>query len=113
MYIQYMKKFRNSDWLSAVRLIPNSAIMCYHSANLCLVISANFCYHILAGKTLHGKNKYGGQGSANSANISLKFEVNSTLILPVKCSLTKLEESQCYNLTFSSINERTKAFLIR
>ena len=44
-------------------------------------------------KNFHGKNKYGGQGSGNLANVSLKFEVNSTLILPVKCSLTKLEES--------------------
>ena len=55
------------------------------------------CYgdieHILAGKTLHGENKYGGPGSAKSVNISLKFEVNCTLILPAKCPLTKLEES--------------------
>ena len=58
-------------------------------------------------KNLHWKNKYGGQAPANSANISLKFEVN--LILLVKCPLTELEESQCYKLTFSSINERTKA----
>ena len=61
------------------------------------VTSTNFCYHsvnhILLGKNFHGKNKYGGQGSGNLANVSLKFEVNSTLILPVKCSLTKLEES--------------------
>ena len=28
-----------------------------------------------------------------SVNTLLKFEVNSTLILPVKCPLTKLEES--------------------
>ena len=28
----------------------------------------------------------------NSGNFWLKFEVNSTLILPVKCPLTKLEE---------------------
>ena len=33
--IIYMKKFRNSDWLRAVRLIPISAILCYHSAHLC------------------------------------------------------------------------------
>ena len=56
-----MKKLRNSDWMTAVRLISNGAILCYRSANL--------CYHILAGeKNLHGKNKYGGQGSENSAN---------------------------------------------
>ena len=41
--IIYIKKFRNSDWLRAVRLIPNSAILCYHSANLCYH-SANLCY---------------------------------------------------------------------
>ena len=53
--------------------------------------------HFWRGKTLHGKNKYiyCGQGSANSGNVSLKFEVNSTLI------------------TFSCINERTRAFLNR
>ena len=73
-----MKKLRNFDWLRAVRLIPNSTV-CYHSEN--------FCYH-------GGKNKFGGQITANSGNISLKFEVSSTLILPaVKCPLTKLEES--------------------
>ena len=87
-----MKKIRNSDWLGAVRLIPNSAILCYHSANM-YHHSANLCYHILAGKNLHGKNKYGGQGSANSGNISLKFEVNSTLILPVKSPLNEPKES--------------------
>ena len=68
-----------------MRLIPNSATLCYYNAHL--------CYHILAGNTLHGKNKYGGPGSANSVNISLKCEVHSTLILPVKYLLTKLEES--------------------
>ena len=67
-----MKTFLNSDWLRAVRLIPNSA---------------NFCYLDDTGleKTFTGKtNMPGGQGSANSENISSKFEVNSTLILPVK-----------------------------
>ena len=73
-----MKTFRNSDLVRAGRLIPNRATL---------------CYHILAGKTLHGKNKYGGPGSAKSVNISLKFEVHSTLTLPVKCPLTKLGES--------------------
>ena len=29
-----MKKFCNSEWLRALRLIPNSAILCYHSPNL-------------------------------------------------------------------------------
>ena len=29
------KKNRNSDWLRAVRLIRNSAILCYHSENMC------------------------------------------------------------------------------
>ena len=38
----YMKNFCNSDWLRAVQLIPNRAILCYDSANLCC--------HILAGK---------------------------------------------------------------
>ena len=38
------------------------------------------------------------KSSSNSGNISLKFEVNSTLILPEKCRLNKLEESQCYKL---------------
>ena len=52
-----MQAFRNSDWLRAGVLIANSAIL---------------CYHILAGKNLHGK-KHGGQGSANLGNISLKF----------------------------------------
>ena len=75
-----MKKIRNSDWLGAVRLIPNSAIL-------------SMCYHIWREKTLHGKNKYGSQGSANSGNISLKFEVNSTLILPVKSPLNEPKES--------------------
>ena len=78
-----MKKFRNSHWLRAATLIPNSAISCYHSANL--------CYHILARKNLYGKSEYCGQSSPNSGNISSKFEVNSKLILPVKCPLTKLE----------------------
>ena len=63
--IIYMKNFRNSDWLKAVRFIPNSAILCYHSGN--------FCYHILARKSLHGRTKCGSQDSANSGNISLKF----------------------------------------
>ena len=40
----YMKKFRNSDWLRAMRLIPNIAILCYHSANFCYH-SAILCYH--------------------------------------------------------------------
>ena len=42
------------------------------------------CKFLLGGKyNLHGKNKYGGQGSANSGNI---------LILLWYCQLTKLEE---------------------
>ena len=43
--IIYMKTFRNSDWLRAVRLNPNSAILCCRSANLCYH-SVNFdsCY---------------------------------------------------------------------
>ena len=43
-----------------------------------------------------------GGGKKNSGSISLKFEVNSTLILPVKCPLTELEESQCYKLNTRS-----------
>ena len=100
-----MKKIHNSNSLREVRSILDSAILYYHSADL--------CYHIQARRKPSpcGKNIAACQGSANSVNISLKFEVNSTLILPVKCPLTKLEQSQCYKLTFSSINERTKAFL--
>ena len=60
-----MKKIHNSNSLRAVRSKPSPC----------------------------GKNIAVCQGSANSVNISLKFEVNSTLILPVKCPLTKLEES--------------------
>ena len=74
---------------------------------LVIIYVIRFCRE----KNIQGKNIYGGRGSANLGNISLKFEVNSTLILPVKCPLTKLEDSQCYKLTFSSINERIIAFL--
>ena len=31
-----MKAFRSSDWLRAVQLIPNRAILCYHSAHFSL-----------------------------------------------------------------------------
>ena len=37
-------------------------------------------------------------------NISLKCEVDSIMILPGKCPLTKLDESYSYNLTFSINN---------
>ena len=84
-----MKKFRNSDWLRTVQI--------------CVIT-------FWQEKNLHGKNKYDGQVPANPANISLKFEMNSTLILPVKCPLTKLDKSKCYKLTFSNINEKTNAF---
>ena len=82
-----MKIFRKSDWMRAVQLISNSAI----NPKQCNFVLSQ-CKFVLSGD-LHGKNKYGGQGSANSDNTSLKFEVNSTLILPVKYLLTKLEES--------------------
>ena len=93
-----METVRNSDWLRAVRLIRNSANFCYHSANFCyqckFVLSVQISVITFwREKTFTRKNKYGGQGSTNSVNISLKCEVNSTLILPVKCPLTKLEES--------------------
>ena len=63
----YMKKFRNSDWVRAARLIPNSAItvQCVITVQIC-VISAHFLLISVItfwrGKNLHGKNKYGGQG---------------------------------------------------
>ena len=115
-----MKKSRHSDCLRAVPINPKQCnfvlSQCKHvlSVQIC-VISAilSMCYHIWREKTLHGKNKYGSQGSANSGNVSLKFEVNSTLIFTVKCPSTKLEESQCNKLTFLSTNERTKALLNR
>ena len=49
--IIYMRKFCISVGLRAVRLIPNSAILCYHRTNLCYhrvnlcFQRANFCYH--------------------------------------------------------------------
>ena len=36
--------YEKIDWLRAVPLIPNSAIFCYHSANL--------CYRFLVGKKI-------------------------------------------------------------
>ena len=49
---------------------------------------------ILAGKKpSREKQNMAAKSSSNSGNISLKFEVNSTLILPEKCRLNKLEES--------------------
>ena len=70
-----------------LRLIPNSANFCYHI----------FCWWKSGGRgggTFTAKpNMHGGEGSANSGNISLKFEVNSTLIFPVKYPLNALEES--------------------
>ena len=91
-----MKKFRNSHWLRAATLIPNSAISCYHSANVCyqckfLLSQCKFVLSHFAGKKPLRKKRILRQGSPNSGNISSKFEVNSTLILPVKCPLTKLE----------------------
>ena len=83
--IIYMKKCRNSDWLRAVRLIPKQW-------NFVLSVQI-YVIKFWREKILHGKNKYGGQHLANSGNISLRFEVNSTVTLPVKCPLTKLEES--------------------
>ena len=80
-----MKTFRNSDLVRAGRLIPNRATLCYHDAK--------FCYHIFAGKTLHGKNQIWrprlGKVSEHFVNIlsSLHFDIAS------KCPLTKLGES--------------------
>ena len=98
------------EFLLSVQISVISANFCYKCKLLLSVqvsvISANFCYQcklllsvqtsvitFWREKNLHEKSKYGGEGSANSVNISLKCEVNSTLILPVKCPLTKLEES--------------------
>ena len=83
-----MKKIRNSNWPRAVRLIPFVLLQCKFVLSVQIYV-ITFWW----GENIHGKNKYGGQGSANLGNISLKFEMNSTLILPVKCPLTKLEES--------------------
>ena len=37
------------------------------------------------------KTNVAAKARKNTRNFSLKFEVNSTLILPVKCPLTELE----------------------
>ena len=52
--IIYMKKIRN-DWLRAVQLIPNSAILCYHSANLCTFWKSHSCVFF---SKLHSKSCY-------------------------------------------------------
>ena len=108
-WLIYMKEFRNSDWLRAVWLIPNSAILCYHSANFCYHSandSTNLYYsrckfllwqcifvlsHFGEKNIFPGKTNMAAKARKNTRNISLKFEVNSTLIIPVKCPLTELE----------------------
>ena len=47
-----MKKFRNSHWQRAARLIPNSAISCYHSANVCYQCKflLSLCKFVFTGK---------------------------------------------------------------
>ena len=90
--IIYMKKCRNSDWLRAVRLIPKQWNFVL-SVQIYVITVQIYVIKFWREKILHGKNKYGGQHLANSGNISLRFEVNSTVTLPVKCPLTKLEES--------------------
>ena len=87
-----MEKEKTNDHACGVE-IQSGRVYMY----VCIYINSKQCKFVLSHfggeKNLHGKNKYGGQGLANSGNISLKFEVNSTLLLPVKFPLTKPEES--------------------
>ena len=80
-----MKKIRNSEWPRAVRLIPNCTILCYHIANLCYQCKflISHCKIVLSHfggrKTFTVKTKKAAKGSANSCNISLKFDIASKM----------------------------------
>ena len=73
-------------WVAeAVRLIQNCTILCNHSANLCyqckfLISDCKIVLsHFGGGKTFTGKTNMVAKGSANSCNISLKFDIASKM----------------------------------
>ena len=91
-----------------INIHENTAILCYYSTNLCcqykfLLSQWKFVLSHFVGKkpSMHGKNKYGGKSSANSGNW-FRWNLKGILpwYLPVKCPLTKLEESWCPNFKY-------------
>ena len=81
--IKYMKKFRNTDQLRAVQLIPKSTILCYYSLILCYQtckFMLSQCIFVLlhfgGKKPSGGKTNMAATARQKSWNISLKYELN-------------------------------------